>query len=87
MAFAFSVSVLVGIGLESLQLFVPSRAGVVVDIALDAVGAGTGAVLVTAFDRLNVNRRLLSIAALGVTLVLIAITGATVAFNSPHYLM
>ncbi len=81
-AFAFSVSVILGIGLESLQSFVPSRAFVVSDLALDTAGAATGAALVVAIGRLDVNRRLLSVAALGVTLLLIAVTGATVAFES-----
>ncbi len=81
-AFAFSVSVMLGIGLERLQSFVPSRAAMVTDIALDAAGAATGAALVIAVDYLNMNRRLLSVAALGVTLLLIAVTGARVILES-----
>ena len=76
--FALSVSVILGIGLESLQLLVPSRVFVTSDLVMDAAGAATGAGLVIVMRRLNVNRRFLSVTALGVTVLLIAATWATV---------
>jgi len=78
--FAFTVSVILGIGLESLQSFLPSRAFVYLDFFLDAAGAAAGVALAISIDRLKLNRRWLSVAALGVTLALTAVTAATVAF-------
>ncbi len=78
--FAFGVSVILGIGLESMQYFVPSRALVLSDLALAAAGAATGTALVITLARLNRGRCLLSVAGLVATLVFTAVTWATIAF-------
>ena len=76
-AIAILVTVGAGIALEVVQLFLEERSSEISDVVYDALGATTGVTLLLALERLNVDRRFLSLATSGVAVA--AMTGVAVA--------
>ena len=72
---AAGLSSALGLGLEGMQFILSDRSAQASDALLDVAGAIAGAATVFTLASLKVNQTLLSVMALGITFVLILITG------------
>ncbi len=77
MALALGVSATWGLALEGVQSLFQERSAQVSDVLFDIGGAGAGSVLAVTLDSLKVSRRFLSVAGLGITILLIITVGAS----------
>jgi len=77
MALALGVSATWGLALEGVQSLLHERSAQVSDVLFDIGGAGAGSVLAVTLDSLKVSRGFLSVAGLGVTILLIITVGAS----------
>ena len=75
--FAFAFSTALGLGLEATQSILPDRSGQISDLLLDIGGAAVGAALGLTLDLLKLNRSFLGVTALGLTLLMVVITGVS----------